>query len=259
MNVATMPDHSAYFRFRSDLFGPARTRLLTGEELCEAGRLIHGRPEGFSLYGIPAQDMEAKGLRVLGRTVIECAVDAHASAAADAVAELRAELPAAREALIVDLFCGSGNVGHHLGLRLGHAGYAAELDPFVHAATRHNLDRIGSTIDLRLTDYRDLLADLAPCGPRDTYVVEPPWGPAFTAAGLDLGRTSPPIADILADIRRARAGEPCVVVIKTNDRIAHDSLAAAFAGATHLGSVTPTPTLPPGANMNFHIYHLART
>ncbi len=36
--------HAAYFAFREQLLGDLRTTVLTGDQLCEAGRLIHGRP-----------------------------------------------------------------------------------------------------------------------------------------------------------------------------------------------------------------------
>jgi 16S rRNA G966 N2-methylase RsmD len=257
VNAAPVSDHEAYFRFRDDLLGPSRTRVLTAAELCEAGRLVYGDPNGLSLYGIPAPEMEAKGIRLLGRTTIECSVDAHAGAAARAVAAAHATFPAVEDAMIVDLFCGSGNLGHHLGERLGHPVYASELDPVVYAATRNNLDRIGSTIDLYLTDYRDLIAQLPAIGPNDTYAIEPPWGSALTTAGLDLTRTTPPVPEILADIRRVRAGQPCVVVIKTNDKIAHDSLGATFRAATHVRTVPADRILPHGANMDYHVYRVA--
>ncbi|MEU8512895.1 hypothetical protein AB0C76_15080 [Kitasatospora sp. NPDC048722] len=249
--------HAAYFAFRDRLLGDLRTTVLTGEQLCEAGRLIYGRPNRLSLYGIPAPRMEAAGIRLLGRTTIECCIDDYADAVADTLVGLHTGIPHEDdEPLVVDLFCGSGNFSHHLGTRLGATVYAAELDPAVHAATRHNLDRIGARTRLHLGDYRDLLGKLTARGPRDTYFVEPPWGPAFTPAGLDLTRTSPPVPTILDDIRRSRDGRPCLVAIKTNDQIAHDSLNRSFAGARHLRSITPEPTLPYGANMQFHLYRL---
>ncbi|MFJ8695655.1 methyltransferase domain-containing protein [Streptomyces roseolilacinus] len=259
MTSATESSRAAYFAFREELLGASRTRVLDGKELCEAGRLIYGSPEGLSLYGVPAPEMEGLGLRFLGRTTIECSVDAYSAAVARAVAELQAAMPPAQSAMVVDLFCGSGNFGHHLGTHLGRPVFASELDPAVFAATRHNLDRIDSAIKLHEGDYRDLLGKLPPRSPQDTYVVEPPWGPAFTAAGLDLTCTSPPVPEILKDILRSRDGQPCLVIIKTNDQIAHDSLNTAFKDAVHLRTVTPEPTLPYGANMDFHIYRIGAT
>ncbi|MFB9593683.1 hypothetical protein [Streptomyces racemochromogenes] len=138
--------------------------------------------------------MEAVGIRLLGRTVIECCVDDYAVAVADALADIHATLPDnGTEPLVADLFCGSGNFSHHLGTRLGIPVHATELDVDVHDATRHNLSRITTTTRLHLGGYADLLGKHPARGPRDTYFVEPPWGPAFTPAGLDLTRTSPPV------------------------------------------------------------------
>lgn len=252
--------HAAYFAFRDRLLGDLRTTILTGEQLCEAGRLIYGDPAGLSLYGIAAPDMAAKRITLLGRTVIECSIDAYTAPVADALAQLQAgtgpEGPDPDNPLIMDLFCGSGNFGYHLGQRLTRPVHAAELDPAVYGTTRNNFDRIGSAITLHLTDYRHLLGQLPARSTHDTYVVEPPWGPAFTADGLDLIRTAPPVPEILDDIRRSRDGLSCHIAIKTNDRIAHDSLTRSFTGARHLRRITPEPCLPHGANMDFHLYEL---
>ncbi|MET9291016.1 hypothetical protein [Streptomyces sp. NPDC003077] len=254
------PGHDGYFAFRDRLLGPLRTTILSAEQLCQAGRLIYGDPRGLSLYGVCAPDMAAGGITLLGRTAIECSVDAYTASVADALAGLRtAEAPAGpqpTEPVIVDLFCGSGNFGHHLGVRFSHPVHAAELDPAVYRTARNNLDRVGSPVSLHLVDYRDLLGKLPARSTHDIYIVEPPWGPAFTAHGLDLTRTSPPVPDILRDIRRSRDGLPCHIVIKTNDHIARDSLHRTFTDATHLHTHTPAPSLPYGANMRFHLYRL---
>jgi Conserved hypothetical protein 95 len=248
--------HNGYFELRAELLGGSRTRVLDGSELVAAGRLIYGRPEGFAVYGVPSPQMAARGLRLLGRTTIECSVDTYVMPIADLLADADLGVPIATGGFVADLFCGSGNIGFHLGRRLGKPVYASELDPAVYAATRHNIDVLGIDVELNLMDYRDLLGKLPTSGDADVYVVEPPWGPAFTANGLDLACTTPPIPEILRDILRSRQDRPCVVVIKTNDQIANDSLALSFRGARHLATVTPPPALPVGANMDFHLYLL---
>ncbi|MGW0917190.1 class I SAM-dependent methyltransferase [Streptomyces sp. NPDC002784] len=254
MTSAHNGNHAAYFAFRDELLGPLRAVVLTGQQLCEAGRLLYGRPEGLSLYGIPAPEMELQGIQLLGRTAIEAVTDSHAAAVASATAEV---CPPGGNAMVVDLFCGSGNFALHLGRRLGRPVYASEIDPGVYRTTRNNLHKIGdSTLELNPLDYRALLAKLPSRSDHDIYAVEPPWGPAFTAAGLDLARTGPPVREIIEDIHRSRNGRPCLIAIKTNDQIAHDSLTRCFTDAQHLRSLTPSPTLPPGANMNYHIYRL---
>jgi predicted RNA methylase len=248
--VEHAPASNGYFALRSHLLGAYRTRVLTGGELTNAGQLIYGHPDRFSLYGTPASQMEERGLRILGRTVIECTIDAYALA----VAEI---WPAPDpDAIVVDLFCGSGNFGHQLQRRLGGRAYASELDPRVYELTSGNFGIIGARVDLRHCDYRDMLGQVPAATDNDVYIVEPPWGPAFTADGLDLARTSPPVREILGDIRRSRHGRPCLVAIKTNDQIAGGSLDDAFREATYVRSATPPPTLPYGANMDFHVYRM---
>jgi hypothetical protein len=247
---------AGYFRLRAELLGPSRTRVLTGPELVEVGRLVYADPRGFSLYGVPAPDMGPRGLRFLGRTAIECSVDAYSVLTVDALSATSFAPRPGQAAMVADLFCGSGNIGHHLSMRWGLPVYASELDSAVYAATAHNLSIMGLDIELRLEDYRDMLDRVRLRGPHDIYVVEPPWGPAFTERGLDLLTTSPPVPQILSDIAVSRDGMPCTIVIKTNDMIADDSLSRAFAGVDPLATITPPRMLPTGANMDFHIYRL---
>ncbi len=202
-----------------------------------------------------AAELTARGLRVLGRPALECTKDPHPAAVAELIAELRR--PSGQRPMVVDLFCGSGTIGHHLGRRLGHPVHAAERDPLVHATTRHNLARLGSSVALHQADYRELLTALPAYSECDTYVVDPPWGAAaFTPDGLDLTRTAPPVPELLDDVRRSRDDLPCLVVIKTNDRIVNGSPDSPSAGAVRLRSFTPEPLLPPGLNAEFHIYRL---
>jgi hypothetical protein len=242
----------SYFDYRDRLLGPQRFHPLTTPELCQTGRIVYGTPERFSLYGIPAPRMEAAGLRVLGRTAIECVIDAYAIQVAAAIAQLcDTQDPAA---VIIDLFCGSGNFGFQLQRGLRRTAYASELDVNVYSATRNNFDRVAAQIDLQLSDYRALLYQVPGRRPDDIYIVEPPWGPALTEDGLDVDDTSPPVPEIIDDICRSRQGRSCLIVIKTNDRIANNSLARSFSCAAHLRTIAPVATLPYGVNTQFHIY-----
>jgi len=249
-------EYNDYFEFRAELLGPSRNRVLAGRELINAGTLIYGRPDGLALYGVPAPLMAARGLRLLGRTVIECSVDAYVENFAETIASPELGASAWTGGIVADLFCGSGNFGYHLGRRLGMPVHASEIDPLVYAATRHNFQTMSIDVRLKHTDYRNLLHQLPAPSVNDIYIIEPPWGTAFTEDGLDLMMTSPPVPGILADIQGSRLGHPCFIAIKTNDQISNDSLSRSFHGAQHLVSVTPPPYLPAGANMNFHLYVL---
>jgi hypothetical protein len=251
----------AEFALRAELLGAARTRVLGEDELVHAGRMFYGRPEGLSVYGVPAPSMVRRGLRLLGRTAIECSVDEHCADFAAAVATHLAGEPDLAPGFVADLFCGSGNLGWHLGTRLGLPVFAAELDPGVYAATRHNFEVMGIDVDLRHGDYRDLLTDLPSPRVGDIHLVEPPWGPALTERGLDLAATDPPVPEILASIRASRAGVPCLVVLQVvvvgpADTTTRPSLARCFAGARHVTTIHPTAATPGGATVEFHVYEL---
>ncbi|MEU9352554.1 class I SAM-dependent methyltransferase [Streptomyces griseoloalbus] len=260
MHASEETGHAAYFALRDRLLGPLRNRFLTADQLCEAGRLMCGRPEHLSLYGIPAPEMDARGIRILGRTAVECTKDPHPVDIAGVIAGIEATAPGADgEAMVVDLFCGSGNIGHHLGRCLGRPVHACELDPVVYEAGRRNLDRVGSTVQLRHADYRDLLGSLPARSERDIYIVEPSWGRAFTPEGLDLTRTSPPVPEIIGDIQRSRGHVPCLVVIETSDRLVHGSLETWCRNAVHLRTLVPKPFPPHLTGSRFHFYRLGES
>jgi hypothetical protein len=244
---------ASYFALRERLLGPLRTAVLTPAQLDEASRILHGGPAaGLSLYGVPAADMTPRGVRLLGRTAVECVPDASAAAAAEAAAEL---CPPDKGAVVADLFCGSGNFGLHLGRRLQRPVFASERDPDVYAATYANLRATGdTTVRLHQLDYRDLLARLPSLSVHDLYTVEPPWGHALGPDGLDLTRTAPPVAEIVADISRSRAGRAFFLVLKTNPVLTHGSLARALPAALPLRTLATGPRLPEGAAMLFHFY-----
>ncbi|WP_224392807.1 class I SAM-dependent methyltransferase [Pseudonocardia sp. ICBG1293] len=202
--------------------------------------------------------MTERGLRIFGRTAIECSVDSYAVSLADELAARYSKRfgAAATPGFVADLFCGSGNIAYHIGRHLAVPTHAVELDPLIHRATQHNFSLVEVDIDLVHGDYQELLRTLAPRSPHDIYIIEPPWGPAYTEQGLDLTATSPPVPDILANIRRSRMGEPFLAVIKTNDQIANNSLRTCFYDAQHLASIIPAPVGPIGVNMNFYLYRV---
>ncbi|GFF77489.1 hypothetical protein IFM61392_08464 [Aspergillus lentulus] len=257
-----------YFAFRDLMLGLYRDQLATAKQLCMAGELIYGDESWFSLYGLTASELAAHDFNILGRTVVEASIDAHVDALAMQFQNLMG-MPAEPElgpgnkgqGAIFDLFCGSGNISYHVGCRLGCPVFASEMDPSVYKATLHNLSLLRKTskstvpvnFQLFLTDYRKLLANIpTDPHPTDIYIIEPPWGPAFTDAGLDLTQTSPSVKDIVANIRWSRRGVPCYIALKTTDHIVGDSLRLSMTGSTPVASVTCLPKGPCG--IEFHVY-----
>lgn len=256
-----------FFAFRDYMLGANRSLPATGEQLCTAGSLIYGDESLFSLYGIPASELAARNFTILGRTVIESCIDAYANALSLKLREiLSADLEgpdANRQGVICDLFCGSGNISYHMGRILDRPVFASDTDASVYNATQNNLTLLRETtnpddhvdFNLSLIDYRRLLVTLpATHHPTDIYIIEPPWGSAFTADGLDLTMTCPPVQDIVADIRCSRAGVPCYIALKTTDHMVHGSLQTAMAGTSPIALVECLPRYFYG--IDFYIYVL---
>ncbi|MEU5861890.1 MULTISPECIES: hypothetical protein [unclassified Nonomuraea] len=59
---------------------------------------------------------------------------------------------------------------------------------------------------------------------------------------------------IVADIAASRQGTACLIVVKTPQVIAHDSLRRAFAGCEPLASLPPELGLAQGTDMEFHVF-----
>jgi hypothetical protein len=130
-------------------------------------------------------------------------------------------------ATVVDLFAGSGNTLYWL-LRHqpGARGLGFELDDTVYALTRANLALLDLPIALEHVEYRAGLAALAP--PADHLLVAfiaPPWGEALDPlAGLDLRRTTPPIAEIVDVLATRFVGRPLLCAIQVFEQVDPGSL-----------------------------------
>jgi hypothetical protein len=70
-------------------------------------------------------------------------------------------------------------------------------------------------------DYASGLAALTPRADQLVVVyVAPPWGHAFDPArGLDLGRTEPPIIDIVDVVTRSLPDSPLLVAVQAFERL----------------------------------------
>jgi hypothetical protein len=95
-----------------------------------------------------------------------------------------------------------------------------------------NVDWLGAPIRLFNGDYRRLLGvHRFPAGRRIIAFLAPPWADALSSTtGLDLGRTKPPIAEIVADIDREYPDTPILYAVEVHERLAADPLAALRAG-----------------------------
>jgi hypothetical protein len=239
--------HGCAKQARAHLSGPSRSRRLTSPELVEAGRALYGDPDTLALYGIPAATMEVRWLQVLGRAAAECTVDELCAGAAAAIADLAHGSSARRR--VVDLFAGTGNVAFHLAAGAGVICHAAEIDPQVYRATRHNLRLLESPVHLHNSDYRDLLSTLPPLSPLDVYIVDPPHRSTPSAR---VSQTTPTLPVILDNIRASRGDVPFILLTVT-DGAPNQALAHAVAGRL-AGSLSLPAAQPGGDDLRMNIY-----
>lgn len=195
---------------RQELLGPKRNKVLSLEEVVEAGRIFFKDPQALGLYGMPPDEWYARGVRILGRTCVEATPDVTAAPIARTVAET-IEGPAG----VIDPFAGSGNLMLHIAWALDAPARGMEADPKVHSRTTANLALIGAErVEVRHADwesYFDSQLDV----PTSVHVLSPPWGEAFTfAGGLDLARTSPPVPHIIEVIAARDTAPSCYAVIQ---------------------------------------------
>ena len=180
------------------LLGDKRNELLALWEVQQYGRDSFGDPDYVSIYGLRPDDWYARGIRLLGRTAVECTRDDLACAIGKDIATIAGEI-GGPDLLVIDPFAGSGNtlywILHHLP---GARGLGFELDPSVFELTRLNLAALKLSVDIRNSDYLSGLTN-APAYTDELIVtfIAPPWGDALgPTSGLDLRRTSPPISEI---------------------------------------------------------------
>jgi 16S rRNA G966 N2-methylase RsmD len=186
---------------RQLLLGDAkRNAVLELWEVLRYGSDNYADADYVCIYGLRPADWYAVGVRLLGRTAVECTRDALGSAMGKDIATIAAKAPRTRDALVIDLFAGSGNTLYWILQQMtGAAGLGFELDPGVFELTRRNLASLRLPIRILNADYRSGLAS-APLRSDQFMVafIAPPWGDALDRiAGLDLRRTKPPIAEII--------------------------------------------------------------
>jgi hypothetical protein len=99
-----------------------------------------GDADYVSVYGLQPAEWYARGVRLLGRTVVECTRDRLADAIGREVAVAVRSAPTSPLLLVLDPFAGSGNTLHWILRHLPEArGLGLEVDPQVFQLTQGNL------------------------------------------------------------------------------------------------------------------------
>jgi hypothetical protein len=210
------------------LHGPKRDIVLTLDEVRQYGTDSFEDPNYVQIYGMSPVEWHGRGIRLLGRTVVECTRDALADRIGSDVAAVAAKLPAGTPITVLDPFAGSCNTLYWILRHLPESvGIACESDPQVYALTKANIARLDRAIELIEGDYESLLTqlDIAPDRGLITFVA-PPWGTALDETlGLDLRRTTPSITDIVQRIAGIYHDRRIIFAIQVYEKVNTASLA----------------------------------
>ncbi len=202
------------------LSGPKRNAVLQLWEVERYGLDSYGDSGYVSIYGLRPGEWYAKGVRLLGRTTVECTRDDLASLIA---ADITSAVRGARwrdPALVIDPFAGSGNTLYWILRGLPRArGIGFEVDEAVHELTRRNLSTMGLPIEVLHVDFGSGLDSLTVRSDQLLVVfVAPPWGDALQpATGLDLRRTTPPVG-VIVDLLIERFDNPLLFAIQVHEQ-----------------------------------------
>jgi hypothetical protein len=179
-----------------------------------------------SIYGMPPREWYRNGIRLLGRTAVECTRDALGDLIGRDVASVAIHMPL-NEFVVIDPFAGSCNTLFWILRHLPNSeGIAFESDRQVFDIAHRNLMALSQKIDLVHGEYATLLAMVD--APQDRGIVAfvaPPWGTALDEVeGLDLGRTTPPIIQVIEQIVRQLGKQKILFATQVYEKVNKTSL-----------------------------------
>lgn len=208
------------------LHGSKRNEVLSLPEIEQYGLDSFADADYISLYGMPPRDWYRPGIRLLGRTAVECTRDALGDRIGRDVASVATRMPSDKFT-VIDPFTGSCNTLFWILRHLPNSeGIGFESDPQVFDLTHRNLAILGNRIELLRGDYARRLAECHV--PEDRVVVAfiaPPWGTALDEVqGLDLCRTTPPVSEIVEHIVRRFWKHRVLFAIQVYEKVSAASL-----------------------------------
>ncbi|MGE5733535.1 MAG: hypothetical protein ACM34E_00480 [Acidobacteriota bacterium] len=208
------------------LHGSKRNEVLSLAEIEQYGRESFGNTDYVSIYGMPPREWYGCGIRLLGRTAVECTGDALGDRIGRDVASVAARLPS-NQFVVIDPFAGSCNTLFWIFRHLPDSeGIAFESDPQVFDLTYSNLAVLGQKIEVVHGDYAMLLERYYFSEDRGVVVfVAPPWGTTLDELqGLDLNRTTPPISEIIEQFGRRFSHHKMLFAIQVYEKVSASSL-----------------------------------
>ena len=208
------------------LLGPKRNSVLELSEIQRYGMDNYGDLDYVSVYGLKPAEWYPKGIRLLGRTAVECTRDDLARAIAQDIARV-APTDTDAGSLVIDPFAGSANTLYWITREL-HKAHAIgfELDAGVFELTKTNLailelpnTILNADFSLALNKVRLERDELV------TVFIAPPWGAALDPkSGLDLRRTAPPIPQTVDLLLTRFSRSRVLFAIQVYERLDEDSV-----------------------------------
>jgi len=184
------------------LHSSRRNEMLTLAEIEQYGLDSFADADYVSIYGMPPREWYRHGIRLLGRTAVECTRDALGDRIGLDVASVAARMPS-NQLVVIDPFAGSCNTLFWILRHLPNSeGIAFESDQQVFELTHRNLAALYQRIELVHGDYVRLLGErYVPENRGIVAFIAPPWGTALDEVqGLDLRLTTPPISEVIEQI-----------------------------------------------------------
>jgi hypothetical protein len=209
------------------LLGEKRDDLLTLPEVQRYGRDNYGDPDYVALYGLRPAQWYARGVRIAGRTAVECTRDRLADLIGRDIAAVADQAPGGAAA-VIDLFAGSANTLYWMNRHVRAArAVGFERDDTVFALAKASLALVGADVELIHDSYDTGLRALRlPAAGLLVVFVAPPWGDALSPeTGLDLRGASPPVADIIGQLSLTYGSRPLLIAVQVFERVQQDSLA----------------------------------
>jgi hypothetical protein len=210
------------------LHGSKRNEILTLTEVHQYGVDSFADPDYIRLYGMIPAEWYAHGIRLLGRTAVECTRDPLGDRIGRDVASVATLLPPQTKFTVIDPFAGSCNTLYWILRHVPRStGIAFELDPQVHELTTRNIAGLDREIALTHGDYESLMGGYdIPADDAILVFVAPPWGTALDETiGLDLRLTTPPITQIIRRIKRKYLKHKVLFATKVYEKVNPTSLA----------------------------------
>jgi precorrin-6B methylase 2 len=207
------------------LHGSKRNEMLTLAEIQQYGLDSFADADYISIYGMSPREWYSHGIRLLGRTAVECTRDALGDRIGLDVAAVAARMPS-NQLVVIDPLAGSCNTLFWILRHLPNSeGIAFESDQQVFELTHRNLATLDQRIELVHGDYVRLLEERRV--PEDRGIVAfvaPPWGTLDEVHGLDLGRTTPPISEVIEQIVRQFPKHNILLATQVYEKVSAPSL-----------------------------------